>query len=683
MIQYSYGVLHDVISPQPYEYKKEICDNNIFCFDIEVSSAWYTPEHKIIAFDATKNKKYWKNCVPLSVVYIWQFSANNHVFYGRELDDFKILLNELLEIVINHTIWVHNLAYEYQFLLNIFDTENISVFARKPHKPMYAIFDGIKFRCSYFLTRLSLKAWGDNVGIVEKKTGQLDYNVIRTPKTILTKENLEYCENDVLVMYYGLLKYIEKYTFIENIPLTQTGEVRRVVKNLYKDNYNYHKKMTKLLPRDKEEYLFMKQCFAGGYTHSNYLNTNMVITRVQSKDISSSYPTVMIAEKFPMTKWAYVREYELEKYRHNDKYSLLMQITLYDVKATCSMTYISTYKCYDRVNVISDNGRVLKAKKISLYCTNIDLDIIEQAYSIGKIKYHKIFYSINEYLDTDYVRYILELYGNKTQLKDVDGKEAIYMQSKQFINSLYGMMVTDLVSDNYIFINDMWQNNSQNIENVLADLQARAYKNFLAYQHGIFVTAYARRNLWQTILQIDKDVIYVDTDSVKYIGNHEEVFENYNNQIVEKLKIAMDYHKIPMSMTCPKTPKGKPKQIGIYDTENPYYEFKTLGAKRYAYTYAPDGQVHITVSGVNKSEGEKALKDIRDFTPKFVFEPGYTKKLIFTYLSDMPYILWQQGEYDEYLSKQRYGINALPTTYKMSISDEYMDLLLGRLQKYI
>lgn len=681
MTKYEYGLLHTHIIPKPYEYKKEIYDNNIFCFDIEVTSGWYTPEHKIIAFDKTKSKKYWKQCIPLSVVYIWQFSVNDIVFYGRELNDFKILTDELKEIVINPTIWVHNLAYEYQFLLNIFDVEN--VFARKPHKPMYAIFDGIKFRCSYFLTRLSLKAWGENVGVVEKKVGQLDYNVLRTPLTPLTNENFEYCKYDVLVMYYGLEKYLDKYTYIENIPLTQTGEVRRVVKNLYKDNYNYHKKMTKLLPRDKDEYLFMKECFSGGYTHSNYLNTNMVIENVQSKDIASSYPLVMIAEKFPMTKWAYVREYELEKYRHNDKYSLLMQITLYDVKSICSMTYISASKCYEKLNVINDNGRVLKAKKISLYCTNIDLDIIEQAYSYSKIKYHKIYYAINEYLDTDYVRYILELYGNKTQLKDVAGKEPIYMQSKQFINSLYGMMVTDLVSDNYIFINDLWQNNSQDIESVLADLQSRQYKNFLAYQHGIFVTAYARRNLWQTILQIDKDVIYVDTDSVKYIGDYESVFETYNKEVVQKLEKAMDYHKIPMHLTRPKTPKGKEKQIGIYETERTYAQFKTLGAKRYAYTYDDSPQVHITVSGVNKDEGAKALTDIHDFSPDFVFDTDYTKKLIFTYLSDMPYILWNEGQADEYLSKQRYGINALPTTYSMKISDEYTDLLLGRLQKYI
>ena len=151
---YEYGDLHKVISPKPYSTRKGEFDNNIFCFDIEVSSAWYTPERKIIPFDPKKGKKYWKDCVPLSLVYIWQFGVNDKVFYGRELDDFSILLNELRECVVNPTIWVHNLSYEFQFLLNI--TDILDVFARKPHKPMYIDIEGIRFRCSYFLTRLSL-----------------------------------------------------------------------------------------------------------------------------------------------------------------------------------------------------------------------------------------------------------------------------------------------------------------------------------------------------------------------------------------------------------------------------------------------------------------------------------------------------------------------------------------------
>lgn len=654
--------------------------------------------------------------MPFSLCYIWQFGVNDTVIYGRDLEEFSILLDELTEIVSEPTIWVHNLSYEMQFLLNILDVE--TTFARKAHKPMYFTSNGIKFRCSYFLTRLSLDAWSKQHGKCKKLVGNLDYSILRTPKTKLTKKELDYCENDILCMYYGLLDYLKKYDNMENIPLTQTGEVRRVVKNMYKRNENYHRKMTNLLPRNADEYAFMRQAFAGGYTHANYLHANKLIYNVHSMDIASSYPYVMVSEKFPSSKWYNIRPYEIEKYR-NENYSLLIDVTFYNIKSKMSMRYISTSKCMEMekecivngkhvTKTKTDNGRLIETDKCRMVITNVDLDIIEKTYDIGKIEYNKIMYSNNEYLDSDFVQYILQLYKNKTSLKGITSMEDIYLQSKQFINALYGMSVTDIVSDNAFWDNmlDKWTSEKGDAETVLEELKAKPYKNFLAYQHGIFVTAYARRNLWELIMQFPNDVVYVDTDSVKYVGNHDLEFETYNAKVIEKLKVSMSKHRIPIEDTAPLTKKGKPKQIGIYEKEPDYQQFKTLGAKRYCFRYYPkthkfsygniktstgkriishriDYCVHITVSGVNKEKGRRALKHVDDFTQDFEFDTDHTGKLLFTYSSDMPKVIWNKGQYDEFRSYYRYGINAQPTTYNMSLSDEYDYLLLERIQDFL
>lgn len=691
-------------------------DNNIFCFDIETSSAWYTPERKLIGFDKTLPKDYWKSCVPFSLVYIWQFGVNDKVVFGRDLEEFSLLLDELVELVDEPTIWVHNLSYEMQFLLNIFDVE--TTFARKSHKPMYITGNGIKFRCSYFLTRLSLEAWAKQHGKCKKLVGSLDYSLLRTPNTKLTSKEFAYCENDILCMYYGLCEYLKKYGTIENIPLTQTGEVRRVVKNMYKKNGNYHKKMTNLLPRNAEEYNFMRKAFAGGYTHANYLHANKLLYNVHSMDIASSYPFVMISERFPSSKWYSIRPYEIDKYR-NENYSLLIDVTFYNIESKMSMRYISTSKCMELepeiirngkriTNTVTDNGRLVKADSCRMVITNIDLDIIEQTYKIGEVKYNKIMYSNNEYLDSDFVQYILQLYENKTSLKGITAMEDIYLQSKQFINALYGMSVTDIVSDNAIWDNDLdkWIPQKGDADEVLEELRSKPYKNFLAYQHGIWVTAYARRNLWKIIVQFSDDVVYVDTDSVKYINNHDAEFDTYNKEVIEKLKVSMSKHRIPLSATAPLTKKGEPKQIGIYEREKDYQQFKTLGAKRYCYRYYPktyklsyknikprkgqrikiyhwDYNVHITVSGVNKEKGRRALKHVSDFTNKFEFDTDHTGKLLFTYSNNMPKIIWNKGEYDEFKSYYRYGINAQPTTYNMSLSDEFDYLLMEKIQEFL
>lgn len=692
MQQYKQGILKNLIVPKPYTTKRGVFDNNIFCFDIETSSAWVTKDLKVIPFDKTKytltkdsKKDYndpWKHFLPISLCYIWQFGVNDTVLYGRKLEEFLQLLNELKELVESPTIWVHNLAYEFQFLLNIL--QPTSMFARKSRKPMYFEWESIKFRCSYMLTRLSLASWGKQVGEVKKMEGYLDYTVLRTPTTILTSEELGYCENDILVMYHGIKWYLKKYHTIENIPITQTGEVRRPVQHLYNNDYNHHLKMTKLLPRNKSEYIFMKDAFMGGYTHANKIHARRIISNVKSKDIASSYPYVMLAEKYPSTNWFIVRPYEINDYRNED-YSLLLDVTFIGLKAKTWNTYISVSKCkdYDKDKLLTDNGRVISSPQLSMRCTNIDLDIIEKAYDIKEIRYNKILASKNEYLDSGFMRYILELYGNKTVLKGNIEYEDLYMQSKQFINALYGMKVTDIVNESWEFINYKWVQEHQDIDKVLDELRNKPYKNYLSYQHGVWVTAYARRALWDIILQIDKEVVYVDTDSVKYIGEHENVFIDYNERATQKLRKALEYNYIPFELSQPSNQKGETKPIGIYETEKPYKQFKTLGAKRYAFTHYDSDEIFITVSGVNKEKGRTALKSLKEFDDDFVFDSDHTGKLLLKYLDDMPPVLWNEGKYDEYYSTYQYGVNAQPTTYSLSMADEYIELIKNLISQVV
>lgn len=51
----------------------------------------------------------------------------------------------------------------------------------------------------------------------------------------------------------------------------------------------------------------------------------------------------------------------------------------------------------------------------------------------------------------------------------------------------------------------------------IASEKKKLSKTFGAFQFGVWVTAYARRNLWQGILALDYNVVYCDTDSIKFI----------------------------------------------------------------------------------------------------------------------------------------------------------------------
>lgn len=132
---------------------------------------------------------------------------------------------------------------------------------------------------------------------------------------------------------------------------------------------------------------------------------------------------------------------------------------------------------------------------------------------------------------------------------------------------------------------------------------------FLFYPWGIFVTAYARRNLFTGIHEAKDDYIYSDTDSIKIMNGkaHEAYFKAYNMQVQMKLRAACKYHGLPFSLCEPQTIKGITKTLGVWDFEGTYTRFKTLGAKRYMVqepnALKANGRAYdfsLTVSGVNK-----------------------------------------------------------------------------------
>ena len=120
---------------------------------------------------------------------------------------------------------------------------------------------------------------------------------------------------------------------------------------------------------------------------------------------------------------------------------------------------------------------------------------------------------------------------------------------------------------------------------------------FLAYQWGVWVTAWARHEL-QIMIDIAGDgvytkstFLYTDTDSVKYIGDID--LEPYNRQQMEK-SISNGAFAVDS--------KGKTHYMGVYEVEHSYDRFVTWGAKRYA--YEQDGRLFVTTAGVVKRKGK-------------------------------------------------------------------------------
>ena len=434
-----------------------------------------------------------------------------------------------------------------------------------------------------------------------------------------------------------------------------------------------------------EEYAELKRAFQGGFTHANCFAVGKVFDNVSSYDLTSSYPTVMLSEKFPMRSGREYRPKNKQDFeRVCKKYCCIFDIELTNISPRVWWEHpISASRCFKMDGAVVDNGRVVTAKVLRMTITNIDWDIIKRFYSFDKIRIGKMRVYWKDYLPRDFLNSILTLYEKKTELKGVEGKEVEYSKSKEMINSCYGMTVTDIVRDEIVYQTDIeeWETAAcANIDGVINKYNA-SKNRFLYYPWGVFVTAYARRNLFSAILACGEDYLYSDTDSVKLTNadKHAEYFAMYNKAITEKVSRCLTAKGIDPARATPRTIIGQPKPLGVWDYEGTYRHFKTLGAKRYMCEDA-DGKYHLTVAGLSKS----AVNYIAELNPENPFEtfseglhiPGEeTGKNTHTYIDEEV-----QGVVTDYLDEkyeycERSFVHLEAATYDLSLSEDFTAFL--------
>ena len=691
----------------------KVTGDTIFTLDTETSSYWVTPEGIVTGYNAKYSNDEFNEMACGAVVYIWMIGIDDDVIYGRDLHELPAALERIREHIDKEEtpcMFVHNLAYDFQFLRNVLDFTD--VFARTQRKPMKASAAGFEFRCSYMLTRLSLESWGKQMNLEAKKqSGLLDYHVLRSPRTPLSDDELKYCEFDIKTMFYGLKRYKMKYGSVHDIVLTQTGEVRKPVKQMFSKDNGYHFKVTKMQPRTFDEYCRMKAVFAGGDTHANRRNACKIHKHVGSFDKSSDYPYQMCAMTFPMTRFTPCST-DL-RFMKPDMYAYIIQVEFINIKSKCSTTYISKShttladagdcvnldKIYirgkriiafkKRRKLVCDNGRIIDAARVVMSITEQDLPIIKACYDIEKINVLNCWRSRKDYLPKRYIEFILDLYEKKTQLKGKKDLEDLYMQSKQFLNSLFGMMVTDILMAYIGFKNNEWLEvhdlTEKEINDKLEELHEKFYKNDLAYQWGIWVTAYARRELLEAVLHVGDDECYHDTDSVKMLHywKYFDYFRMKDGEMDEKLKAMCKHYDIDFEKTRPRKNNGKgaPVPLGHWEFETVYREAKFEGAKKYCYNYASrpytcrnkEGKlvdfhhIHITVAGVPKAAAAQ-LQNIREFKDGLEFDRETCGKKLLIYLDGNNCCVTLP---DGYTVIDKYAVCMRNNAYTLGITDEY------------
>ena len=670
---YTIHTIHKMPIPQ-YECteKKNIEYIELPCsFDIETSS-------------------FYNNNEKTAIMYIWQLQIKENTIIGRtwkEFFDVLQILQRIFKISSKRilTIYVHNLSFEFQFMRKWFEWKK--VFAIKRRTPISALTnDGILFKCSYILSGLSLEKVAENLTKhkIQKLVGDLDYSKIRHSETEIKESELPYMVNDVRIVAAYIWELMEKEGSITKIPMTATGFVRRHCKEILTKNKKYIKKI-KALTLEKEEYSIVHRAFIGGFTHANFNAIGKIFENVASFDFTSSYPFVMLTQYFPMSKGVKVKIESLKQAKEYLKeYCCIFKVRFTNLKAKPGIqdNYLSFSKIEEKIteDTILNNGRIYSVPQATVCITEIDFDIICKTYTFDTIQFADFYIYDRGYLPKEFMEIILELYKKKTELKGIPGKEEEYLKSKGMLNSLYGMMVTNIIREENKYLDDWEEPEYPEIEKAINSYNNQ-YGRFLFYPWGVYVTAHARRNLWTGILACGNDYKYSDTDSIKITNydKHLDYIEKYNARCIDLIKKVCEWYKFDFEDFEPTDIKGKKHLIGVWDFEGVYYRFKTLGAKRYI--TEKNGEIILTCAGVGKKAGANYLqktygkKAIEHFTNKLIFPVGECGKLTHTYLDEPQtgYVTDYEGKIGKYCELS--SVHLENGFYNMNLAENFIEFL--------
>lgn len=213
--------------------------NIIYTVDIETTNI-IKYKNELMCVKPSIDKEIYQKSEKYSAMYIWQLGINDKIYYGRTWEEFLAFLTIINDFdPYNKIFFVHNLSFEFEYIRSVLkfpdDPQIIARANRNVIKfnSLCGLGDSIiEWRCTLALTCMKLELLAVDFNLPHAKlTDYLDYNKgFRNSLTELTKNELDYCEYDCIVVYDLIKYFLKQYKNIHDIPLTQTGIVRREVK---------------------------------------------------------------------------------------------------------------------------------------------------------------------------------------------------------------------------------------------------------------------------------------------------------------------------------------------------------------------------------------------------------------------------------------------------------------------
>lgn len=640
--------------------KKYVVSQRFACaFDIETNS--YVERNDFGKIEVCEGYAYHMQIIiDDTIIHCHKWWQVEHIF--RVMKEKLHLMQPVKDAVPVIRMWDANLAFEFSFLSHRFSWSRI--FAAHERKPITAMMkDGILLQDALMISGCSLAKTAKMYSLPTRKKDDLDYRKMRTSETPLTAEELMYTSCDVRILAEFHSWCVKNY--IDNdlkMPITKTQILRDSIKKTFyeteicgrKGLSRFGERLKGLHFQSYDEYSeMMRFLFRGGYTHANCVHAGKVMKDVYGWDFTSSYPYCMLFCKYPMSPFSEIKYTNMEQIRYDDElgYAIIAKIRFHGIrpKTQHSIESISKTVEYEeamkeahdermdenikkkegwyekymkKVQPVIDNGRIMMAKQMTVWLTELDIRVYSLFYDWDSCEILKAKRAAKDYLP-DYVRYpVMIYYQRKSQLKKAgQDKTTAYLLAKEMVNAGYGMMCEKLHISEIVYDEEKgWYEDQPKPEEVdgkyekeifgedYAEGGKKPVRNKLPAVWGIYTTSTARYNLLTMVAKINADALYCDTDSV-YVSNYKKYahwIEMYNREVRKRNGVLIEkWNEMHRG-----NEKIKPIRkedfldLGTFDPISKgglYTRFKTLGAKRYLKESKEEG-LEQTVAGLPKGK---------------------------------------------------------------------------------
>lgn len=434
-------------------------------------------------------------------------------FYYNNITDF---MQYCMNIYSNDIFFFHNLKFDGDFIMNhLFEkgyewvddskkletkTFTTTISDKGQFYSIEVCFyndNGYKNACIFYdslkLLPMSVSKIARAFGLEEKKLN-IDYKECREIGHKLTKNEVEYLKNDVVIVGKALVMMYE-----QNLKgLTIGSNALRVYKKILTT-----KKFNQIFPIvDEECDDFIRKSYRGGFVWCNPRYKGKEVGCGNVYDVNSLYPSRMHSTSGCVFPYG-VPQYYKGKYKKNKTYPLyvcrvILNFEIKEGKIPC-IQIKRNYFFSDTEYVRTSKGR-----DVELYLTNIDLELIFEQYHIYNIEY------LDGYMFRGSSGFFDEYIDTWTLIKEkatIEKNEGLRTIAKLLLNNLYGKFGT----------NPRMQSKIPNYidKKVGFSLSSISKKPPVYTPIATFVTAYARMYTIQSAQKVGlKNLLYCDTDSI-------------------------------------------------------------------------------------------------------------------------------------------------------------------------